>query len=79
MKAILEICCGLDVHRDNIVASLMKGPLDCIPTLETRTFSALQHGLKNLKTWIEQQECHQGSANSKWAAMHPTRVTVTWK
>ena len=28
MEAILEICCGLDVHRDNIVACLMKGALN---------------------------------------------------
>lgn len=32
MEAILEICCGLDVHRDNIVACLMKGNLDNKPT-----------------------------------------------
>ena len=44
MEAILEICCGLDVHRDNIVACLMKGNLDNKPTPEIRTFSALHNG-----------------------------------
>ena len=36
MEAILEICCGLDVHRDNIVACLMKGNLENKPTSEIR-------------------------------------------
>ena len=76
MKAILEICCGLDVHRDNIVASLMKGPLDCIPTLETRTFSALQHGLKNLKTWLEQEECHHVAMESTGIYWKPVYTTL---
>lgn len=35
MDAILEICCGLDVHRDNIVACLAKGALDSKPTSES--------------------------------------------
>lgn len=58
MEAILEICCGLDVHRDNIVACLMKGSLENKPISETRTFSALQHGLKDLKKWLEDEDCH---------------------
>ena len=53
MEAILEICCGLDVHRDNIVACVIKGTLDSKPTSEIRKFSALQHGLKSLKGWLE--------------------------
>ena len=27
MDAVLECCCGLDVHRDEIVACILKGPL----------------------------------------------------
>lgn len=64
MEAILEICCGLDVHRDNIVACLMKGNLDNKPTSEIRTFPALQHGLKNLKEWIEKAGCHNVAMES---------------
>jgi len=39
MEAILGTCCGLDVHRDEIVACLMKGPLDCKPTTEIQALS----------------------------------------
>ena len=58
MEAILQICCGLDVHRDNIVACLMKGPLDCKPISQIKTFSALQNDLKTLKEWLEKEDCH---------------------
>ena len=64
MEAILETCCGLDVHRDNIVACLMKGNLDNKPTSEIRTFPALQHGLKDLKEWIEKEDCHNVAMES---------------
>lgn len=64
MEAILGTCCGLDVHRDVIVACLMKGPLDCKPTTEIKTFSALQHDLKKLKEWLEKEECHNVAMES---------------
>lgn len=64
MEAILEICCGLDVHRDNIVACLMKGELENKPISEIRTFSALQYGLKNLREWLEKQDCHHVAMES---------------
>lgn len=64
MKAILEICCGLDVHRDKIVACLMKGPLDCRPMAETKTFSALRGDLEKLKDWLEKEGCHHVAMES---------------
>ena len=64
MDAILGTCCGLDVHRDEIVACLMKGPLDCKPTTEIKTFSALHHDLKKLKEWLEKEECHNVAMES---------------
>ncbi len=64
MKAILEICCGLDVHRDNIVATIMKGSLDCEPITDTRTFPAFQDGLKKLKAWLEEENCRHVAMES---------------
>ncbi len=64
MEAILGTCCGLDVHRDEIVACLMKGPLDCKPTTEIKTFSALHHDLKKLKEWLEKEGCHNVAMES---------------
>lgn len=52
------------MHRDNIVACLMKGALDNKPVAEIRTFSALQYGLINLKEWLEIEECHNVAMES---------------
>jgi len=41
MKDILEICCGLDVHKDTVVACLLKGNIEDTPSKEIRIFSAL--------------------------------------
>ena len=36
MQDILEICYGLDVHRDTVVACLLKGSLDGTPSKKRR-------------------------------------------
>ncbi len=64
MDAVLECCCGLDVHRDEIVACILKGPLNCDAISEVRSFSALQHGLEKLKNWLEQEDCHNVAMES---------------
>ena len=75
MKAILKVCCGLDVHRDKIVACLMKGELEGKPRVEIKVFSALQHDLKRLKNWLEEEECYNVAMESTgvyWKAVYTT-------
>ena len=55
MQDVLEICCGLEVHRDTVVACLLKGSTDDLPSKEIRTFSTLLPGLEELKTWLEEE------------------------
>jgi transposase len=55
MQDILEICCGLDVHRDTVVACLLKGSTTTNPTKEIRTFSTLLPELEALKSWLEEE------------------------
>ena len=57
MKDLLEICCGLDVHRDMVVACLLKGSLGKEPSSEIREFSALLSGLEELKNWPVEEKC----------------------
>lgn len=53
MKDILDCCCGLDIHKDIIVACLLKGPVNMQPTSEIRTFTTLIHNIEELKNWLE--------------------------
>lgn len=64
MQDILEICCGLDVHRDTVVACLLKGNLGDKPTKEVRTFSTLLPELEQLKFWLEEEQCQHVAMES---------------
>ncbi|MFC4770221.1 IS110 family transposase [Effusibacillus consociatus] len=57
MEAILESCCGLDVHRHTVVACLLAGSLDQRPRKEIRTFSTMSNGLKELLAWLQSERC----------------------
>jgi hypothetical protein len=53
MEALLEICCGLDIHKEEITACLLTGGLDAKPSAEIRTFSTMSSGLQDLRGWLE--------------------------
>jgi transposase len=57
MEALLEICCGLDIHKEEITACLLTGGLDVKPLAEIRTFSTMSSGLQDLKEWLEKSNC----------------------
>lgn len=57
MEDILTCTMGLDVHRDVIVACLLKGEPNQKPEVEIRNFSTLRPDMENLKKWILEQEC----------------------
>jgi transposase len=64
MQAILNNCCGLDVHKDSVVACLIKSrnPLafsnsqdDVIK--EIRVFKTFLNDLTQLRNWLEAESC----------------------
>jgi len=71
MKAILDICCGLDVHKETVVACLLKGNLDSEPEAETRTYSTLIPNLEQLKTWLIEENCRHVAMESTGVYWHP--------
>jgi transposase len=56
MQPILKSCCGIDVHKSMIKASIAKGPLDKPPKVFTRTFSTMTSDLLKLKDWLRESE-----------------------
>ncbi|OIQ10373.1 hypothetical protein MOOTH_27340 [Moorella thermoacetica] len=71
MQDILEICCGLDVHKDNVVACLLKGNVGEEPTKIIRTFSTLLAGLEELKAWLEAEDCRHVAMESTGVYWQP--------
>ena len=59
MDDILSCCCGLDVHKESIVACLLQGSLDeeLKPASEIREFNTHLADLVALRSWLEQHDC----------------------
>lgn len=64
MKDLLEVCCGLDVHKEMIAACLLSGSLGTEPKEEVREFSTLLSGLEEMREWMKANKL-QGHCNGK--------------
>jgi hypothetical protein len=56
MQAIIERCCGLDVHQETVVACLLVGAPGARPNKEVRTFGAVTRDLEALRTGCVKRE-----------------------
>jgi transposase len=73
MEAIVERCCGLDVHQANVVACLMTGRADEKPRREIRSFSTTTAGLEELAAWLRSAGCSRVAMESTgvyWVPVH---------
>jgi transposase len=57
MEAIIERCCGLDVHKDVVVACVLIGPPEGRPRKEIRTYGTMTTQLEELRDWLRQAGC----------------------
>ena len=64
MKDLLEISCGLDVHKEKIVACILTGPLGKPTRSEIRKFTTLLPDMIALRDWIVSQNCHHVAMES---------------
>jgi transposase len=52
MQAIIERCCGLDVHQETVMACLLVSAPGAQPTKEVRTFRTVTRDLVALGDWL---------------------------
>src|SRR5260370_24374901 len=57
MEAILERCCGLDVHQASVVACLLVGEPGKKSHKTVRPFSAMTRDLMALRDWLRDEKC----------------------
>lgn len=57
MEAIVERCCGLDVHQATVVACLLVGRPDQKPRKVVRTFGTMTEDLISLRDWLREEGC----------------------
>jgi transposase len=55
MEVVYSHCAGLDVHKKNVVACLLRPGAEGELKRETRTFSTMTKGLQELADWLSQE------------------------
>ena len=82
MRVILHNCCGLDVHKDSIVACILKSVNISENTKKDEVdkdicvFDTFPSGLKKLKSWLESQNCQHVAMESTGVYWHPVYDTL---
>ena len=64
MRNLLEVCCGLDVHKEVLVACMLKGGIDEEPEPIIKEFSTLLSGLDEFKNWLIRNNCRDVAMES---------------
>lgn len=57
MKIIYPICCGMDVHKNIIVATIAKTDKVGVTTYIQQSFSTMNFDLIKLREWLVQNDC----------------------
>lgn len=57
MQVVFTCCCGLDVHKNSVVACLLKQMPDGSVRREVRTFGTLTAELLRMRDWLTQEGC----------------------
>lgn len=78
MDNILSCCCGLDIHKESIVACLLQGPLDegYKPTSEIREFGTQLADLYALREWLQAHDCHNVAMESTGIFWQPVYAII---
>lgn len=58
MKVVFPICCGVDVHKSFLVATIIKTPKDSFqPSYQKRRFSTFNSDLNRFADWLDENHC----------------------
>src|SRR4051812_28145605 len=64
MRVVYERCCGLDVHKETVVACLLRPRADGQVQREVRTFSPMTASLRALSAWLRAERVEQSALES---------------
>jgi len=73
MQTILDVCCGLDVHKESVVACIVKTSLGVSDDVikEIRVFKTFLDDLTALREWLESENCRHVAMESSGVYWHP--------
>jgi transposase len=78
MEDILDCCCGLDIHKESIVACLLQSPIrsQVKPQSEIREFGTQLKDLLALRKWLEEHECNYVAMESTGIYWQPVYAVL---
>jgi transposase len=76
MEAIVERCCGLDVHQSTVMACLLVGATDERPRKVIREFGTMSRDLEALKAWLVDEKCTHVAMESTGVYWMPVYVEL---
>lgn len=57
LKIVHPVCCGIDVHKKFIVATIASTGKTGVTTYQTRQFKTFNYDLQNCKAWLIENNC----------------------
>lgn len=58
MKVVFLTCCGVDVHKSFLVATIIKTPKDSLqPSYQKKRFSTFNSDLNQFADWLHEKDC----------------------
>ena len=73
LKIVYPICCGMDVHRDFLIACIASTNEQGVTGYQSRRFSTYTGGLRNLRDWLMANHCKDvcmESTGKYWFPIH---------
>jgi len=73
LKLVYRICCGIDVHKTFVVATIAATDRENITTYQTKRFSTFTQDLRALALWLSNNECVyvcMESTGKYWIPVH---------
>ena len=58
MKVTYKICCGVDVHKSFLVATIISTSGRDEPSYQKKRYSTFNHSILEFKHWLLDNDCH---------------------
>ena len=69
MKVVYQTCCGVDVHKSFLVATIIKTTSGVEPSYQKKRFSTFNNSILQFKNWLIENQCLDvcmGSTGKYW-------------
>jgi len=58
LKVVYQICCGVDIHKTFLVATIIKTSKSDQPSYQKKRFSTFNSDIRHFKQWLLDNDCH---------------------